>query len=230
MKARPDSPVPEHLYAGIRAALAREPPADIRAPRRRLAVLGASALLIAALVLGASMAVYQRPAVGLTFGVRSAPALFAVLCALLGITCVSTAVALHRGRSGLGASLASLAAIAVLVAPLYAALSLANPVHIAGMQPAWVDISPWGARCFFIACGVGTLVLASSAIVLRRAVPVASGWRAAAIGAAAGSWAGLAVFVFCPSGDRQHLLVGHVFPVMALVAAGALTLARRLRP
>ncbi len=230
MKTKTASQVPEHLYIKLRATLAREPPADVRAPGRRQAVLVTGALLIAALVLVASMLVYQRPAVGLTFGVRSAPALLAVLCALVGLAGAATAVALHRGRSGLGAGLGSLAAVALLTGPVYAALTLANPVHIAGMQPAWVDISPWGARCFFIACAVGTIVLASSGIVLRRAVPVASAWRAAALGAAAGAWAGLAVFVFCPSGELQHLLVGHLLPVMALVAAGALTLARRLRP
>jgi hypothetical protein len=230
MKSKSASHVPEHLYAGLRATLAREPPADIRAPGRKLAALVAGALLVAALVLATSMLVYQRPAVGLTFGVRSAPALLAVLCALIGLAGASTAVALHRGSSGLGAGLHSLAAVAVLAAPVYAALTLADPVHIAGLQPPWVEISPWGVRCFFIACAVGAIVLASCGIVLRRAVPVASGWRAAAVGAAAGAWAGLAVFVFCPSGDRLHLLVGHVLPVMALVAAGALALARRLRP
>jgi len=230
MKTKSGSRLPEHLYAELRASLTREPPADIRAPRRRQAALAAGALLIAALVFVTSILVYQRPAVGLTFGLRSTPALFAVLCALIGLAGASTTVALHRGRSGLGAGLGALAAVALLAPPIYAVLTLVEPVHIAGMQPAWVDISPWGVRCFFIACAVGTIVLASSAFVLRRAVPAASGWRAAAIGAAAGAWAGLAVFVFCPSGDRQHLLVGHVLPVMALVAAGALTLARRLRP
>jgi hypothetical protein len=230
MKTNPGSQVPEHLYTELRATLAREPRAGIRTPGHRQAVLAAGALLIAALVTLTSMLVYQRPAVGLTFGVRSASALLAVSCALVGLAGVATAVALHRGRSGLGAGVGSLAAVALLAAPVYAALTLADPVHIAAMQPAWVDISPWGVRCFFIACAVGAIVLGSSGIVLRRAVPVATGWRAAAIGAAAGAWAGLAVFVFCPSGDRQHLLVGHVLPVMALVAAGALTLARRLRP
>jgi hypothetical protein len=230
VKTKADSQVPEHLFSGLRARLAREPPAGLRAPGRRQAALIAGALLIAALVLVASMLVYQRPAVGLTFGIRSAPALLAVLCALIGLAGASTAVALHRGRSGLGASLGSLVAVAVLAAPVYAALTLADPVHIAGLRPAWVDISPWGFRCFCIACAVGAIVLVSFAIVLRRAAPAASGWRAAAVGAAAGAWAGLAVFVFCPSGDRQHLLVGHVLPVVALVAAGAIMLARRLRP
>ena len=85
MKTKSDSQVPEHLFSGLRARLAREPPAGLRAPGRRQAALIAGALLIAALVLVASMRVYQRPAVGLTFGIRSAPALLAVLCALIGL-------------------------------------------------------------------------------------------------------------------------------------------------
>ena len=223
--------MPEHLYSGLRAALAREPPADIRAPWRRPAVLVAGALLIAALVLVASMLVYQRPAVGLTFGIRSPPVLLAVLCALIGLACASTAVALHRGRSGLGAGLGSLAAVAVLAAPVYAALTLADPVHVAGMQPAWVDISPWGVQVLFHRHAPSAPSCSPhppSCCGARCPWPADGGRRR--IGAAAGAWAGLAVFVFCPSGDRQHLLVGHVLPVMALVVAGALTLARRLRP
>jgi hypothetical protein len=45
---------------------------------------------------------------------------------------------------------------------------------------------------------VGALVLA-----LRHATPVATRLRGAALGSAAGVWAGLTVFVFCPSGDPQ---------------------------
>ena len=62
-------------------------------------------------------------------------------------------------------------------------------------------------------------MLAIFAVALRRAVAVASGLRGAALGAAAGAWGGLAVFAFCPSGETQHLLVGHVLPV-ALFTVG----------
>jgi hypothetical protein len=93
-----------------------------------------------------------------------------------------------------------------------------------------VDISPWGARCFLIAGIVGVAVLAGFTRILRRAVPVATRLRAAVLGAAAGSWSGLAVFAFCPSGDQRHLLFGHVLPILVLIGIAALTLCRRLRP
>ena len=73
-------------------------------------------------------------------------------------------------------------------------------------------------------------VLAIFAVTLRRAVAVASGLRGAALGAAAGAWGGLAVFAFCPSGELQHLLVGHVLPVALFTLLGGIGLARALRP
>jgi hypothetical protein len=43
-------------------------------------------------------------------------------------------------------------------------------------------------------------------------------------------WAGIAVFMFCPSGDPQHLLVGHVLPLVILPIIGAVVMPRWLRP
>jgi hypothetical protein len=72
--------------------------------------------------------------------------------------------------------------------------------------------------------------MAIFAVALRRAVAVASGLRGAAIGAAAGAWGGLAVFVFCPSGELQHLLVGHVLPIALCTLLGGIALSSVLRP
>jgi Protein of unknown function (DUF1109). len=73
-------------------------------------------------------------------------------------------------------------------------------------------------------------VLAIFAVALRRAVAVASGLRGGALGAAAGAWGGLAVFAFCPSGETQHLLVGHVLPIALFTLLGGVVLSRALRP
>jgi Negative regulator of sigma F len=89
-------------------------------------------------------------------------------------------------------------------------------------SPGSVAMSPWGIRCFGIALLVGTLVLISFVLALRRSVPVASRLRGAALGAAAGAWAGLTVFAFCPSGDQWHILFGHVLPLVVLILLGAL--------
>jgi hypothetical protein len=67
-------------------------------------------------------------------------------------------------------------------------------------------------------------------VALRRAVAVAIRPRGAALGAAAGAWGGLAVFVFCPSGEPQHLLIGHVLPIALFTLLGGVALTKVLRP
>ena len=64
------------------------------------------------------------------------------------------------------------------------------------------------------------LVLVSFTAALRRSAPVASRLRGAALGAAAGAWAGLGVFLFCPATDHRHLLVGHVLPIAIFTLLG----------
>jgi hypothetical protein len=146
-----------------------------------------------------------------------------------GLASAVTVAALWRGGHGFGAPAFSLALTALLVAPLYALFGWFSPVHVTNAGLGAVAISPWGARCVTIAALVGTSVLFAFTLALRRAVPVGVGSRAAAIGAAAGAWAGLAVFVFCPSGDQVHLLSGHVLPIVGLTAIGALAAPRWLQ-
>src|SRR5262249_57934019 len=90
--------------------------------------------------------------------------------------------------------------------------------------------SPWGLRCLSIATAVGLLVLVTFTAALRRSVPVASRLRGAALGAAAGAWAGLSVFIFCPAIELRHLLVGHLLPIAALTLVGLAAIPRALRP
>ncbi len=220
---------PEELYTRIRGSVETVSAAKIRTGLRIATALVSVPLLIATVVLGASELVYHRPTAGLELGVHSTLTLFAVLSLIVLVTLASTLIALWRGNNGLGARAPFLAGMVVLVAPIYAALILPAPVHSPDAAAGWVNISPWGTRCFLIAMAVGAIVLVGFSAALRRAVPVASRLRAAAIGSAAGAWAGLAVFVFCPSGDPQHLLVGHVLPAIALVSVGV-ALARVIRP
>jgi hypothetical protein len=53
--------------------------------------------------------------------------------------------------------------------------------------------------------------------------------RGGTLGAAAGAWAGLGIFIFCPSGDPWHLLVGHVLPIVAVTLLGFIVIPRVLR-
>jgi hypothetical protein len=104
------------------------------------------------------------------------------------------------------------------------------PLHVGDDAIMNVVISPWGVRCALIAGIVGLTAIAALTAALRRAAPAASRLRGAAIGAAAGAWAGLAVFAFCPSGDQQHLIAGHLVPMLVLIAIGALLSPRMVRP
>jgi hypothetical protein len=220
----------EALYTRIRASIDATPAAKMRTSSRVVAALAAVIVLSTAIVFVSSEIVYGRQALGLQVNVLSASRLVWVTCLLLALTFMSTAIALWRGGSGLGAGSSTLALVAVLVAPLYALFVLPQPVHLQNAYVASVEISPWGVRCFAIATLTGLIVLTSLAAALRRAVPVASRLRGAVLGAAAGAWAGLAVFVFCPSGDHLHITLGHVLPVVAFTALGGLIVSRALRP
>jgi hypothetical protein len=196
---------------------------------RLMVALVVASCLTTAVVLVASHIVYSRPAIGLYVAARSISYLHLVLLLLTGLTFAATIIAISRGRRGFGSGLVSLLAVAGLVAPAYAFLVLASPVHTNGADPASTFISPWGGRCLVIALIVGGLVLASFAIALRRSAPVAARLRGGSLGAAAGAWAGLATFVFCPSGDPHHMLIGHVLPVAAFTLLGFAAIPRALR-
>jgi hypothetical protein len=224
-----DQPAPpEALYSRVRARVEKERASTTSMRLRVLVALLIASCLSAAVVLAASRIVYQRLAVGLYLAARSTPYLLLVLFLLIGLTLAATFVAISRGRRGLGSGMLSLLAVVGLVAPVYAALVLVSPVHTAGANPVPVFISPWGGRCLAISALVGGSVLASFTVALRRSVPVASRFRGGTLGAAAGAWAGLSTFVFCPSGDLHHLLVGHVLPVVALTLVGFIAIPRVL--
>jgi hypothetical protein len=213
----------ERLYARVRSAVESTPAATTRTRTRIIAALAIVPALTTVFVLIASGIVYGQPAAGLDIDVASSVAALTTLSLLIGLALASTVFALCQGSSGLGIASMWLVSIAALVAPVYAALTVLQPLHSGAADDAsltGVAISPWGLRCILVASVVGISVLAIFAVTLRRAVAVAVGLRGAALGAAAGSWAGLAVFAFCPSGELQHLLVGHVLPIVLLTLCG----------
>ncbi len=223
----------ERLYPRIRAAIDATPAATTRTRTRIFAALATVPLLTAAVVLIASEVVYGQPTAGLHMDVSSVSAMLAMLGLLVVLAVVSTLFALWQGRDGLGTGSISLISIAALVVPVYATLTVLRPLHSGAADDValtGVAISPWGVRCLFVATAVGVPILAILAAALRRAVAVSSRLRGAALGAAAGAWAGLAVFAFCPSGSLQHLLVGHVLPIAIFTLFGGAALTRALRP
>lgn len=220
----------EALFDRIHASVRATPASTVRTHAKLAVALAAAVVLTAAVLLVASEVVYGRQAVGLQVAAQSSGHLLTVLFMLGALTLVATSVALSRGGNGLGAGAAPLGLVASLVAPVYAWLVLESPVHAHDAVAPAVEISPWGLRCLVIGGIVGVFVLAAFGAALRRAVPSASLLRAAALGATAGAWAGLTVFLFCPSSELRHLLVGHVLPVVAFTLLGAALLPRVLRP
>lgn len=220
----------EALHARIRAKIAETQAPTTRTSKRVIAAVVVVVALTALVTSGASELVYGRLAPGLV--VAPAEGLRLVWTSmLLGVlTLCATLAALWRGHGGFGAGATTLALTGLIVPAVYSALTLLRPLHLRDTQVANLTISPWGARCALIASIIGVGVMACFAAALRRAAPVATGLRGASIGVAAGMWAGVAVFVFCPSGDSWHLLLGHVLPLVALLGIGAVLVPRWLRP
>jgi hypothetical protein len=211
----------------IRAQVAATAAPAGRTRSRLIGALAAVPVLTAIVVAMASELVYRRPAVGLE---TQSSRLTWTLLALVMMTLAATAFAVRRGRQGFGTAVTSLALAPAAVILLYAVLTVLNPIHLHDAAVIGVEISPWGVRCALIAAIVGIGAMAAFTTALRRAVPVASRLRGAVLGAAAGAWAGLAVFAFCPSGNHQHLLAGHLLPIIVLTLIGAAATPRLLRP
>jgi hypothetical protein len=222
-----DSP-PRALFARIQTAIAATPSSTIGTRTRVLIALAVASVLGAAAVLTASHVVYHRYAVGLETQAAAAPLRIVVLLLLGAMAVTATVVASWRGHRGFGSGARSLYLTSALVAPVYALLVAMSPLHGPYLRPAG-GISVVGLRCLSLAGIVGLTVLATLTIALRHSVPVRSGLRGAAIGAAAGAWAGLGVFVFCPSDDLRHLFIAHVLPIVGLTALGLIIIPRTLR-
>ncbi len=78
-----------------------------------------------------------------------------------------------------------------------------------------------GHACLELGLATALIPAILGALVLRGAVPVASRWIAAGLGAAGGSLGGLVLHLHCPITDRWHvgLVHGGVVGIAALLAA-----------
>lgn len=223
----PGSP-PSELYQRILAAI--DSPSPVSRTSKRISLVLVAVPLFSGLVIAiASYLVYGRPAGGLELEVRSIERLWFAIGLFGGLTLAATYLAVAQGRNGFGASAAVLIALAWLIAPLYTILIVSEPLHASGTVLEAAHISPWGIRCLIVASAVIALALTGFLFALRHAVPVSVRLRGAALGAAAGAWAGLALLFFCPAAEPLHLLVGHALPVFAATVVGALVAPMALR-
>jgi negative regulator of sigma F NrsF-like protein len=225
----PPAPPPE-LASRVRAAVAQTsaPRLSIRA-RLAFALLAIPFTVLVGL-LGSRIIFQGRPVLRVDLKALPEVAFVERLLLLLLLAGLATAIALVPGRRGLGSKVTLLAITAVAVAPLYTLLTNVAPLGTAVGDAAARALHPLGLPCALVAFAVGALVLTAFGFALSRAVPAAPVNRAAALGGAAGAWAGVALFLQCPAKDALHLLVGHSLPVAGFALLGAALLPRLLRP
>lgn len=218
------------VAARIRARIA-EAPAP-RAPFRRRLALAFIAVPLAILtgLVGSCIALPGRHLLRVDIWQIPRADFAERLLLLVLLASLTTGIALLPGRRSLGSKVALLAIAAVALAPLYTLVTHVAPVGTSVGDEAARALHPLGLPCASVAFAVGTIALIAFGLALRRAVPAAPVNRAAALGAAAGGWAGVALFLQCPAKDELHLLVGHSLPVAAFALLGALVLPRVLRP
>lgn len=222
---------PPELKARVARAVADAKP-DSTPVRVRVAFAIVTLPLLAIAVLLARKAFFGTTPLRIDLGTLDWVPLAARVGGLVAWTAAVTTLAVRMGRGGLGSSARTLMIVAISAAPIYALATLLAPDH--SDDPAACEavsqLSPFGVKCAIIATIVGSLALTVLVRALRGSVPTAPRLRGAALGAAAGLWAGLALVMHCPASSVAHLLVGHVLPVAAFAALGAIVAPRALRP
>jgi hypothetical protein len=78
-----------------------------------------------------------------------------------------------------------------------------------------------GWRCFALTVMTAPWPFAALAYASRRVEPRYPGTAGAALGAVAGAWAAVMVELWCPLAVHDHVLVGHVLPLLVLALAGS---------
>lgn len=86
-----------------------------------------------------------------------------------------------------------------------------------------------GLRCFALTVMTAPWPFAALARASRRLEPRHPRTAGAAIGGAAGAWAALMVELWCPLAVHEHVLVGHVLPLVVIALAGSAIGARLFR-
>lgn len=117
-------------------------------------------------------------------------------------------------------------------------LLLAVALGVPALLGAWLTLwhgtyaDPFtrsGWRCFAITVLAAPWPFAVLLYAGRRVEPRHPGTSGAALGAAAGVWATVALELWCPLADEAHVLLGHVLPLLAIALAGWAIGARMLR-
>jgi hypothetical protein len=143
-------------------------------------------------------------------------------------TATSALVALHRGARGLGPPpLVRIATVAlgVVAFEVLTALSIRAVDGAASVASAahGVEMRACATKGVVMALALAVVMFASA----RRTAVTAPGASGAALGAAAGFAATLALHVACAASSHEHVMLSHVVPVVVAAALGVL-LGRRV--
>jgi hypothetical protein len=84
-----------------------------------------------------------------------------------------------------------------------------------------------GFRCFGLTAATAPWPFIALAYASRRLDPRHPALAGAALGATAGAWAAVMVELWCPLAVPDHVLVGHVLPLVLLSIAGSVYGARK---
>lgn len=206
-----DAGEPPPMSAALVAALAAPSPTRARVRALRL---GALALAVASQVVLVAGLGLRRD---LASTARVAWALGAI--GPLVAAAVALAVALRRGRAGLGVARGALVvtlavAIAAFAIAVVADAALAGAREEPGLRANVV------CAAIAVALAAGPMLLV--ALAFRRAFPAAAGARTASLGVACGALAALASHAHCAIDAPVHAIFGHGFAIAlgALIGAG----------
>lgn len=189
-------------------------------PIRRRRVPGWVSAIIAALGMAAVYALWGDP---YHASKRPAEAGAWIVIGLAAFAVTITSLVIPPRRSMLPPATSRLLAVAVGV-----------PVIVGAWLVGWHGYYPdpfvrFGLRCFAFTLALAPWPFAALAMAAPRMLPERPWILGGALGAAAGAWAAVVVEIWCPLVDPRHLAIGHIAPLVALVAIGALIGPRLLR-
>jgi hypothetical protein len=146
-----------------------------------------------------------------------------VLQTALGSAILAAGVAIvgiGRGRSMLGRPRSWLVLQVLLTPVLLFGWRVLISARYPNMMVQWMDRP--GLRCFTLSTILALAPLLGVLWLRRGSDPVHPRLTAAAFGAAVGAGVWVLVDLWCPVGYVPHLLLGHVLPLLLLIALSAL--------
>ncbi|HEY0463740.1 MAG TPA: NrsF family protein [Polyangiaceae bacterium] len=134
-------------------------------------------------------------------------------------------IGIGRGRSMLGRPRSWLLTQVLLTPVLLFGWRVLSSACYPNMMIQWADRP--GLRCFTLSVILAFAPLLGLLWLRRGSDPLHPRLTAAAVGAAVGAGAWVLVDLWCPVGYVPHVLLGHVLPLLILIALSAL-LGRRI--